>query len=334
MKEIWTQRQTELKEYQEDFMIDLPEVLKDRIRRIKAYLADPYPHLVEVVNAPETGSTSLEEEDGEDSKMVTHIISVLEDVEYQLNDLDMTRDFHTLGGWPLLVSLLSPGVHLASNSTLTDEHLAASRDVQAKAAWAIGTAVKNTEEFFPYAIEEVTVGGSKTSALAMLLQQLREQEAKAVRQKMIYGIGAMLRGNRLAQHHCLSLKCSENLIKALESSEGDDKLTKRILTLFGDLITDLELHPGANPRGEMKILNTFTSDKVCQKSLEAMNSNTSLRETALRTVHALAGKCKRWKSKKVKEAVNRVMTSFYDDGLDPEELSELTRLAEEAKKKL
>jgi hypothetical protein len=46
MKQIWERRQKELKELQES-MMDLSEIIKDRIKSIRAYLEDPTTHLKE-----------------------------------------------------------------------------------------------------------------------------------------------------------------------------------------------------------------------------------------------------------------------------------------------
>ena len=47
MAEIWEKRQIELKELQEN-TIDLPEVLKQRIKGIKEYLSDPITELRDI----------------------------------------------------------------------------------------------------------------------------------------------------------------------------------------------------------------------------------------------------------------------------------------------
>jgi len=100
MADIWEKRQTELKELEER-MLDVPELLKERVKSIREYLKDPTTHLNDM---------NLDED--VPYGQVTHIVSILQDLEYQLGDLDMSRDFHTLGGWPLLASLLSEDVHV------------------------------------------------------------------------------------------------------------------------------------------------------------------------------------------------------------------------------
>jgi hypothetical protein len=105
MDKIWEKRHVELKELQES-MMDFPEVLKERIKSIKDYLRDPVTHLKD-----------MKLDDDQPKGFVTHIVSVLQDLEFQRTDVDIARDFHTLGGWQLLVSLLSEEVHVAQNKT-------------------------------------------------------------------------------------------------------------------------------------------------------------------------------------------------------------------------
>ena len=162
---------------------------------------------------------------------VTNIIQVLQDLEYQLADLDMTRDFHTLGGWPLLTALLCDFVHpnitTNGNSTSTDGLQELIHRIQMHAAWALGTAVKNTGEFWSYVLEPVTIVDrttpatsssatsatttSITTALDLVLQQFRttlglfsNTVTDAEQQKLfkiIYCLGSFLRGNQPAQLH-------------------------------------------------------------------------------------------------------------------------------------
>ena len=149
MLEIWKKRQAELL----DLEMNFPEILKARIAGIKEYLENTEAGLKEV---------DLEEDVDED--VVTDIVSLLKDLEFQLSDIDMARDFHTMNGWPLLVQLLSVDTHIPANKTIEDlSHITQTkiRTVQSYAAWAIGTAVKNTEEFYPYGTETVFLNDAK-----------------------------------------------------------------------------------------------------------------------------------------------------------------------------
>jgi uncharacterized protein Yka (UPF0111/DUF47 family) len=75
----------------------------------------------------------------------SYITTTLTDLEVILGDIDNARDFHTIGGWPTLVGMLS--------STRPTEH-------RSLAALAIGTAVKNSYDFQLWSLEKVFEEGS------------------------------------------------------------------------------------------------------------------------------------------------------------------------------
>jgi hypothetical protein len=55
-------------------------------------------------------------------------IEALKELESLLCDIDNARDFHTIGGWPILLSLLS-----------TEQPI----EIKTLVAWCIGSAIKN-----------------------------------------------------------------------------------------------------------------------------------------------------------------------------------------------
>ena len=94
----------------------------------------------------------------EDPKYFRHLnvesfdlLDLLENLEYLLSDVDAAPYFHTLGGWPLLISLLINDESSAGNQNVITEAIVSKEisndDVRMAALWAIGTAVKNIEEF-------------------------------------------------------------------------------------------------------------------------------------------------------------------------------------------
>ena len=309
MKQIWEQQQEELRQFEEEFVADLPQVLKDRIARIRDYLEDPYSQL----------STINLDDDPDD---LTHIVAVLQDLEFQLIDVDMTRDFYTLGGWPLLVSLLSDTVHLASNETLTDGLLEKIHVIQTHAAWALGTAVKNTGEFAPYAVEEVLIGETKLTVIDLLLQQLEQTPAEGhvlqqKLQKILYSLGALLRGNRAAQVHLSASSGPDLLAKRLavwigEGSSGSIKLSKRLLLLASDIVTDVKLHGSKSAQVDQAIVESFSSESWCASTHRALKE-TSLQVTALLTVKTLAPECS-WDNESVRRAVEDIKKNWESNG--------------------
>lgn len=113
LQEIWTVRQLELKEAYEAIP-KVQELLGERI-------------------------AILEDSSASESALV----AVLTDLEDLLSDIDMARDFHTLGGFSTLVSML---------------HVSQPEAVREMAAWTIGTAVKNEPTHQRWVLE-VGVGG-------------------------------------------------------------------------------------------------------------------------------------------------------------------------------
>jgi len=308
MADIWERRQKELKEL-EEHMLDLPEILKERIKSIREYLKDPITHLKE-----------MNLDDSVPSGQVSHIVSVLQDLEYQLSDLDMSRDFHTLGGWPLLASLLSEEAHVPQNKTisrLSRKVESNIRSVQSHAAWAIGTSVKNTEEFFPYAVESFIMNNSKegTTAIDELIKVFCQQyddpgswDVRTLMEKGIYGIGSLLRGNRLAQAHIVKSDSVIRLGKTFEAIASDrlqrvgQKIVRKLLSLASDIVSDIILHPEvASPDLNTKIIESFTTPEWCGATATVLTNGLimapSAQQTALETVFVLAPYCS-WAEKK------------------------------------
>jgi hypothetical protein len=275
MRTIWEYRQALLQKWENDYLADVPQILKDSIGVLNQYAAA-------VTNDAETNSPET-------------VIGTLQDLEYQLSDIDMARDFFTLGGWSTLVQLVA--MESSDDSK-----------VPGMAAWVLGTAVKNTEEFHGKPMENVTllvktneeVGSNKTgseivpiqtTALQVvqyqyevtmnriqLLSQTNEsperQQMFSARffqlQKLLYALGSMLRGNRRAQIAYITessggsfsgldvsmsssqaLAQSVDFLVSLELADSNHrnmndnvwKLIQRLLMLIHDIVSDITLHP-------------------------------------------------------------------------------------------
>jgi nucleotide exchange factor SIL1 len=377
MTQLWLQRQEELRQFEIESVMNMPELLKDRIQRLRVYYQDPITQLQEIQStnlqhtkdyqSSSSSSVSSEQQqqqqqelDEEQAKLgnpVTHIISVLQDLEYQLSDIDMARDFHTLGGWQLLVALISDQVHnpvlplspvanhssSTTTSTATDTTTTTTRNpmfpmrltaqkhaVQAHAAWTVGSVIKNTEEFFPYAIEPISLSvlipGSSTATttitstttaidllIDLFLQPHRDEnswEIRLLQSKAIYGIGSLLRGNRLAQLHlCRSSSTSSTSSTIAATTNGPArlgaklqelsnpkskrtsariKLIHRLLSLASDIVSHVEQHDEeerATTKSITKeqeqqqqehskaIVESFTSSEWCSATLTLVASN-------------------------------------------------------------
>lgn len=71
-------------------------------------------------------------------------VYLLGQLESLLDDVDNARDFHTVGAWPTLLSFLHPYQPVP---------------LRAAAAWAVGTAVKNTYDYQLWTLEKSTGAG-------------------------------------------------------------------------------------------------------------------------------------------------------------------------------
>ena len=299
LKLIWEERQAELQRIQRENIMDMPQLLKDRIEAMRAYLADPVTHLKECLE------TTISEADSGSTTVVTNIIQVLQDLEYQLADLDMTRDFHTLGGWPLLAALLCDFVHPKAmrngNVTNTDSDVnqllrEEIHRIQMYASWAMGTAVKNTGEFLSYVLEPLTVVDvttsdtttndsnkdgsgttSVTTALDLVLRQFRSTMATAAVRaltdaelqklsKLVYCLGSFLRGNRPAQLHFVHHQGPSSLAAALKStlSRLKDQTTTTTIALFYRKLAQRILQLASDTVLDVSLHATETTDLAIQ----------------------------------------------------------------------
>ncbi|KAL7429966.1 hypothetical protein ACHAXH_003507 [Discostella pseudostelligera] len=177
MDELWTQRQLELKQAQET-LADFPEMLKERMATMRHYLEDVEGSLRMVLEERQQRANSVQKdgdddnaEEVEDEKdevvLANDIVLALRDLEYLLSDVDNARDFHTMGGWPILVALLDENVHhsipMSEEEARDEEVLVLVDEVRALAALCIGTAVSNLDEFRSWALEDVSLAIAKLS---------------------------------------------------------------------------------------------------------------------------------------------------------------------------
>jgi hypothetical protein len=198
------------------------------------------------------------------------------------------------------VSLLAEEVHVSQNATATNKKIpkmeakriqSKIRNVQTNAAWAIGSAVKNTGEIFPFATEEVWIQGDrKTTSIELMIQIFVQEyddssswEIRKLQEKAIYAIGSLLRGNRMAQTHVCATERPNQLGKMLErvSSGGltstNLKLTPRLISLASDIVLDIDMD-GILAMEQLNrvIIKSFTSPTWCNTTVNLMVTDTHL----------------------------------------------------------
>lgn len=334
MLKIWKKRQAELLELELNF----PEILKARIAGIKEYLEDPM-----------SGLEQIDLEDDYDDDVVTDIVSLLKDLEFQLSDIDMARDFHTMEGWPLLVKLLWVNTHLSANQTIDQVSSVTQtkiRTIQSYAAWAIGTTVKNTEEFYPYGVESVSLGDFKRSTAIDLLidvfcdsyQGSSSWGIRTLLTKGIYGIGAILRGNELAQAHIAKSDGFVRLGKKFRqvSQQGfnsaNTKLIQRLAGLSMDIVQDLLL--AQNDQGLVNSISSSFCDATCDLFSSEILVPTTVQETLVRAISSMGPYCgeSSCEAASVRSIVETIRSDWVNkkENFDEDHFQELLDMAREA----
>jgi len=202
IREIWAGRQKLLKEMEEEYLADITDVISERIESLKDYLGNPMANVRQIMAIQSSDSSEVLA--GLDD--LSTFVGVLKDLEYQLTDLDNARDFHSMGGWPLLVALMTDSIHgfeyefqqivqeetqamgeyklnnatesggsfslelSEDNKKFLEQYQRTVWEIQGLICWCIGTAVKNVEEFHSWALDDfsdlVMVGAQSDSAAA------------------------------------------------------------------------------------------------------------------------------------------------------------------------
>jgi hypothetical protein len=175
-------------------------------------------------------------------------------------------------------------------------------------------------------------------------------------QKIVYALGSLLRGNRPAQVHFCAAGGPEVLGTTLtgllrrEDQKGSPsttharKMTKRLLMLADDIVSDVKLNhyhhqedksPAAVDEDET-IVQAFASAQWCELAVLALQTGDStIHETALLTVATLAGQCisaRSWNMEVVQQAIFQIRdhwkTGPGSESMDPDILQERLELIE------
>jgi len=272
IKSIWNQRQEELRKWESELLKHTPaSILQERIKFLQQYISSPIQYLQQQL---------LSEEDN-------GILWVLDDLQFQLMDIDMSRDFHTMGGWPLLVSLTAESIHglpIAStgapheqqqlnnyNATAIDKNTEELQkivlQVQSLASSTIGSAVKNIDEFHSWALEDIEGrdqlnNKEKNTVLDILVSNLDLYTENKVHyhdlfvKKMyreLHALGGLLRGNRKAIHYFTLIDGQDVLQKMMESIfkntnvDSSNMYVKRLIVRTMTLAQDILMELTLHP---------------------------------------------------------------------------------------
>ncbi len=156
-------------------------------------------------------------------------LQILIDLESLLSDIDNARDFYTIGSWPVLVQQL--------------QHT--QLDIQAAAAWAIGTTIKNHYDYQLWLLEPVALA-SNTTALALLLSLLDTTstlpsiEYIELQKRVLYAISAALRGNLDLQTSVLHSDLPSSLYRMINHVDASPEVVRKIVALLADMMIERE----------------------------------------------------------------------------------------------
>lgn len=206
--------------------LQLPKLLNRYIVKMRSFLNQRY-------------AACYGEEFATNVTNFSDVLFILNELEYHLSDIDAARDFHTLGGWPILGFLLSSPpwlwdtscaihqqMHL-HNTTLEDESIL-SRDeelknyrqqrdtLQTAVSWVVGNAVKNHAEFAMWSLEPIPTtplqlfGNSTPSHTSSKQQLLIENDSSVGSGNAINIISLLL--DIIQQKSALEEDLSSNLL--------------------------------------------------------------------------------------------------------------------------
>ncbi|CAM9299110.1 unnamed protein product [Pylaiella littoralis] len=248
LQRLWTVRQQELREAY-DAMPKVNEVLTERLDILK-----------------DAGATE------------NILIGTLADLEDLLLDIDMARDFHTIGGFPILVSMLRESQP---------------EGVREMAAWAIGTAVKNEAEHQLWVLEDGP--DAQPSALALLLDNATAATTTSLRNKIAYALSACLGNNGDVQLQFGSLG-GETVLSAMYDASGSDfRVKMKTLTLMSDLLQEAARGAPAAVLATMPIGSVASSGGAwCRRVDEVLQHapTPGALEKAINAVESFAPSCR------------------------------------------
>lgn len=252
LKRTWLERQKELREAM-DSMTKPVEHMGQLAQQIKSFTEAP--------------------KEKENLSNIHDISNVLEELETSLADIDNARDFHTIGGWPILVNMLEPGRHPALRS---------------RAAMAIGTAMKNSYDYQLWALESssVPIGNwlgqqidGNWTCLELLLDLLDSSDVSDLEEepqrRALYALSSAMRGNSDVQEALLSMtttdieprrnsKISYDILKQLTVLASKNSTSPEVPRKVWSLVADM-LGESGYVHGELAAVLANHPDKIAMR---------------------------------------------------------------------
>ncbi|CAM9123908.1 unnamed protein product [Ectocarpus fasciculatus] len=206
------------------------------------------------------------------------LTGALTDLEDLLSDIDMARDFHTIGGFPTLASML---------------RCSRPEGVRELAAWAVGTAVKNEPEHQLWVLEDGP--DSQPSVLALLLENAMAATTPTLRSKVVYALSACLTNNGDVQLQFGS-RMGEAVLSAMYDADGSDRRVRmKTLTLMSDLLQEAARGSPAAVLATVPVGSTASSGGAwCRRVDEALQHahSPAALEKAIEAVQSFTPSCR------------------------------------------
>lgn len=217
-----------------------------------------------------------------------------------LSDIDNAKDFHTIGGWPTLASLLVP---LTSPSKSSSSNISSSSiELQTVAAWAVGSAVKNSYDYQLWTIDSLLLGeesdGQQVTVIQLLvdiiqlyntketsLSDWKEEEddkEQELLKKALFAVSAAARGNVDVQNALL--------VKSNGSSSNEtEKLSSSLL----DSLYNISVNTNKTHTDVMRKIWSFVYDLLEERQYirEELTLAASAEDAAVLKGLSLLGDC-------------------------------------------
>ncbi|CAI5727299.1 unnamed protein product [Hyaloperonospora brassicae] len=168
-------------------------------------------------------------------------LSVLEVLEWEVQDLDKTHVFNFIGGFGIISEYLT----------------SANLPVRAHAAWVVGSATKNYKDAQEWAIDAGVVP-KLVSSLSLDVPEDKEaaKDVLEVKKKAIYALSSIVRSNERGQRLFLLHDGPELLARMIDDAHPD-RLQLKVLYFVYDLLAEAA-DSKLRPRGDHPAPSTLT----------------------------------------------------------------------------
>ncbi|ETL42760.1 hypothetical protein F441_06744 [Phytophthora nicotianae CJ01A1] len=252
-------------------------------------------------------------------------LSVLEVLEWEVQDLDKTHVFNFIGGFGIVAEYL--------NST--------NLPIRASAAWVVGSAAKNYKDGQEWAIDAGVIPKLVDSLrLELPSSEDAAKDVLEVKKKAIYALSSLVRSNERGQR-LFSLHNGPELLAGLFDDAHPAKLQLKVLLFVYDLLaeaTEIKLRGGDDPvpSALIELEKVFQSEKWCQRfsttfvKMAHLLAHREVIELVDAMRHQLPACQQVHQTSGIKTVVEKLAEGFAgDEELDAEEKNELALFFED-----